>query len=264
MEYRSEIVRMLDAEYFTHEGLSCSSMKLFDRSPAHMLQGIEPTKAMDFGSMVHLYLLQPEEFAGQVAIEPENPNRRSKEYQEWKASVEGKIIASAEDIEAIGLIADRVRAMLDGIGYGYLMDKSQKDVAIFWEQAGVQAKGKADMLYDLGYAYLIADIKTCQDASGWYWDALKYQYHRQAAWYQAGVEAVTGKRAFTLFVCVEKTAPYGVIVWQMDENLVIEGKEKNLVTVESYKAWVEAGKPAVCYAPEVQTVYGKKVNSGEI
>ena len=76
---------------------------------------------------------------------------------------------------------------------------------------------------------LIADLKTTDDAGfrGFQKSFANFHYHRQAAFYCDLVSQITGEKydTFTI-IAVEKTAPYAVQVFALDEGTLEKGREE--------------------------------------
>ena len=85
-------------------------------------------------------------------------------------------------------------------------------------------RGRPDALGD----NLIVDLKTAQDASpeAFARTAANFGYHAQAAYYLDGLRELgeCDEDAVFLFVVVEKTAPYGVAVYNLDEEALDAGR----------------------------------------
>jgi hypothetical protein len=232
--------KMPDQEYFAADGLSCSFMKQFDRSPAHAMAGIQKTPAMTFGSALHCYALERARFDTDYVIQPDYIKiRKGKAWDAFKAENEGKEIIKPEELNNITEMVKNIPGK-----YLELIATGETEVAVFWESSimgdMIQCKGKLDAIND----NVLIDLKTTDDASKFAKSVINFAYYRQAAWYLDGVAAVTGRPVddYTFkFVAMEKTAPYGVIVFDLDKEYLKSGRAKNLATMINYSNW--SGQP---------------------
>jgi exodeoxyribonuclease VIII len=85
-------------------------------------------------------------------------------------------------------------------------------------------RGRPDALGD----NLIVDLKTAQDASpdAFARTAANFGYHAQAAYYLDGLRNLgyCDEQAVFLFVVVEKTPPFGVAVYALDDDAIEAGR----------------------------------------
>ena len=145
------------------------------------------TKAMIFGSAVHLAVLQPEKFKKRVVEKPKFTGKGAREAaKEFETNSKNLIVLSTEEFEKAQLIAEAVRKnqraqeLLTGCIFesaGYL------PIELAGEHAPKLIKIKPDAR-DIKNRRII-DLKTTKDAS---YDAfsasvVNYLYHLQAAFY---------------------------------------------------------------------------------
>ena len=199
----------------------------------------EPTPTLIFGQLVHKMLLEPDTLSEAFIVAP-NVDRRTKagreEYAAFLEAAGERRVVSAEDMEkAIAMVqacekAPFVAQLLAG----------EKEKPFFWtdELTGEECKCRTDALTEVGDNLIIADYKTCTDASteGFIRDAIRFGYHVQAAMYSEGVEKNTGRKPLFVFIAQEKTEPYAVNVMQADPLLVQNGYDvfRELVGIYHY------------------------------
>lgn len=226
------IIAMTNAEYHADRtAVSSTQLKVMSkRTPAHFQQYFKEkrnaTPSMEFGSAVHTALLEPERFAQEYVVSI-NVDRRTKDGKEQAAAFEaanaGKTIISADDYDDIRKM---VRLLRDRSEVEILLDDSDVEVSMFWEDPDtrVLCKCRPDALGTLA----ISDLKTTDDASPeeFIWTARKYGYDLSAAFYVDGVKAVTGVELPFVFIVVEKTAPYGVALYEAPEEMLNSGRAK--------------------------------------
>jgi len=243
------ICNMPASIYHSTRALSKSGLDQFRKSPAHFrawqdgTTKNESSPALEFGTAVHMAILEPELFAKSYAVF--TGDRRTKDgkaaYEAVIAS--GKIPLNQEQWDNITGAAAAVHAhpaaapLLNGI---------QTEVSCFDNWMGVKVKARID---GLGKDYII-DVKTTQDASpvAFGKSCAQFRYHVQAAWYQR----ITGVNRF-IFIAVEKEAPYGVACYELDEqaislgHIIIEEQLRTYVECEQLNSWP-------CYSSHIQSL----------
>ena len=105
-----------------------------------------------------------------------------------------------------------------------LSGKGQNEISIFWtdKETGEICKARPDRIKD-GY---IIDLKTAVSAQpdDFCKKAYDLNYHIQAAWFSEGYEQeFREKSKGFIFIAVEKTAPYNVVVYYADDFMLEVG-----------------------------------------
>ena len=213
-------------EYLSWDAVNNSSLHPAERSMAHFAaqEPVEPTEAMQFGSLVHCGRLEPDCLAQRYVVTPDfatqvrrpdgspyaNP-RASGEYKRLVAEFEeenaGKEIVSQEKyMQMLGMLT----SLANSVRANEYLGPGDAEVSIVWDDrdTGVRCKARLDKWSHPHRR--IADLKTANDASDFERAIFNYRYHRQAAFYVDGAAALTGKGHSYCLVVVEKTPPYGV------------------------------------------------------
>lgn len=212
--------------YHALDAISSSGLNQLKRSPAHYLESVlrprKQTPALTFGSAFHTLVLEPERFADEYVAEPINPatklpyDGRTKIGQEAKALLldehPGATILSLDDMDALQRMADSIARHPEARDY---FTGGIAEASVLWDDPEHSVRCKVRPDYAQGAD--IRDLKTTTDAriEAFINSVLEYGYHTQAAMYLDG----TGGRSFT-FVAVEKTAPYAVMVYEMEEHFL--------------------------------------------
>jgi hypothetical protein len=243
------ICNMPAAIYHGTKALSKSGLDQFRKSPAHFrawqdgTTKNESSPALEFGTAVHMAILEPELFALNYTLF--TGDRRNKDgkmaYEAVIAS--GKIPLNQEQWDNITGAAAAVHAHPAA---ALLVEKIQTEVSCFDSWNGVKVKARID---GLAKDYII-DVKTTQDASpvAFGKSCAQFRYHVQAAWYQR----ITGVNRF-IFIAVEKEAPYGVACYELDEqaislgHIIIEEQLRTYVECEQLNSWP-------CYSSHIQSL----------
>lgn len=269
-------------EYLDWEAVSNSRLKLVERSLAHYEANprIKETDALRFGSLVHAGQLEPLDIARRYAVMPnyhkDEENRtkggersfsktttyykqRVADFQ--KANGDKQIIGEAEYDEMFGLLkslasnGDAMKA-LDGGG--------EVEVSMVWEDevTGLLCKGRIDKLKQ--HEGLFSDLKTTRDALKFTKYIIDLGYHRQVAFYQHGLHALTGLSLTPWIVAIEKDAPYGCRSAPVDPELVRDGWTETRRLLDSVAEAIETGdfpsypNPTKWVAPANYSPYGNE------
>ena len=261
----TRIVREMPAsEYHALPGASASRLADFSRSPAHARWRMDhpeaPTPAMILGTAAHCLILEPDRFADQfVVAEKCSAVKKSGEQcenpgkvccgDEWFCGVHGKgagsgdgrTILSPDEAEAVRGMAASVhshpaaRALLDRV--------AQVELSAFWTDSasGVGCKARIDLLTKDN---VIGDLKTTEDASpeAFARSVWNYKYHVQAIHYLRGLLASMATACDDYqIIAVEKSAPYAVAVYRINEEQLMLGKKQ---LDEMLTRWAECEKSA--------------------
>lgn len=251
------------SEYHKLHGWSKSALDKINQSPAHYVEWIanqqEPTPAMAFGSALHCAVLTPELYKQQYAIEPilDKRTKAGKDaYTVWMVESSGKI--------PIGSIAARQVERVSNAVFSHplasqFLTQGEAEQSFFWTDAktGLDCKARPDYYRNDG---IVVDLKTCADATfkEFQRSVYNFRYHVQGAFYMDGIFHATGKQCSDfVLIAVEKEAPFGVMVYRLDDMAIDTGRiayEHNLADV---KEWQE--KPEL-----YKTVYTLSQNPVEM
>ena len=248
-----------DRVYFANKALSKSAIDLLLECPAlykAWLDGEEEEKdseALKFGSLCHLLTLQPHEFGEQYAMT--ELSLATKEGKAWKASQpEGITIIKQADYDKAQLMAEAVRehpqARMLFSGEAYTPEQ-----AIYWTLDGIPCKAKPDIVTELNGRRYVADLKTTDSANpeSIRKSIAKWGYHRQAAWYLSGMEAIGKPCDAFIFIFVDKKSPYLVTMCTLDDEALAQGMQECLQAVAHLKE-CQASNVWPCYTREIITL----------
>lgn len=232
ISFPSAHTNISNADYHgTCPGVSSSQLKtLIQQTPAHYkakyIDGGDPqppTDAMNFGTLVHTLVLEPDQFESEFIIAPKVDRRTKAGKADWAAfqdEARGKLIVSEQDKLTASKVAEAIRAM--PIMQAAFQRDHQIEHSLFWEDpdTGLACKCRPD------FASLpaIIDLKTTGDASPdeFARSIFKFGYHLSAAHYIEGCNQVWGKGEVVaqhfILVCAEKAAPYAVVPYSIAEQ----------------------------------------------
>lgn len=240
---------------------SKSALDIVGRSAAHYKRWLdgaadEPTPALLFGAAFHCAMFEPDRFANDYAIQPNFGDCRFKEAkaerERWRASNDGKTPIDPDDGAAIaGMIASIRRHPKAGP----LLASGTPELTMLWTdpETGLRCKGRADFFAP--QFRTVIDVKTTEDARppAFAKSVANYGYHRQAAFYTNGFQAVGAPLDLFVFVAVEKVAPYLVKVHTLDGDALALGEASIRRDLLAMRACIESLDFAG-YDPEINVI----------
>lgn len=264
MEELVGLVSVPADQYHAHNAVGHSGLVRIMRSPAHYREYVvnppEPTPAMQLGTAFHMALLEQDLFQRSFVIAPKF-DRRTKEGKEaaaaWEAENAGKTCLTADQMAAI---EEMVASVRQHSGAASLLSSGMAEMSGFWidGETGIECKCRPDFLAMAGETITgIVDVKTCCDASadGFSRAIATLGYDIQAAFYQDGLKAVTGRTVPFYFIAVEKEAPYAVAAYKASEEVIEVGRAKYRGALQLLK-WCRENNQWPAYQPngEIETI----------
>ena len=254
-----EIIHGLpNADYHASAAISKSGLDKIARSPAHYKAAQEAeheaTDAMIFGSAFHDYILLPEIFQTAYTVLPEDFNGRTKDGKSYLETIKasGQTILKAEWLKDIQGMAAAVAAHPKAAA---LLTGGHPEVSIFWQDAdtGIDCRCRPDYIHSSG---IIADLKSTADAgpAAFSKSCANFRYHVQDAFYSEGFYQATGAwpRGF-VFIAVEKTAPYAVACYTLDDVAKEKGRELYQQDLQTLQA-AQAANEWPAYSDQIETL----------
>ena len=185
---------------------------------------------MLLGRCVHLAVLEPERFRGEVEVW-EGGTRRGKEWDAFRDANASKEILRQPDYFRCLAIQRAVRETDAAERY---LEGGPSELTVLWTHVAEAIGGlpgyRIDMKGRLDFDAVgaITDLKTCRDASPEGFGRTAYQlgYHRQAAIYADGYFAATGKRKPYVLLAVESEPPHAVQVYRVPDELLEMGRQE--------------------------------------
>jgi exodeoxyribonuclease VIII len=227
-----------NADYHADPAVSASHLHAVAASPYHYWSRfINPdrppsvqTAAMKLGSLTHCAVLEPDELSKRYGIAPD---RRTNAGKAVAAEMEAAGIeaVTASEMEQAMAMAASVRSHQAAAA---LLRDGKAEQSFWWDDTptGLRCKCRPDW-----YAgNTIVDLKTTTDASpkGFARSVAQWRYHVQQNHYLAGTFAER-----FVFIAVEKTYPYAVGVYELDEAAALYGeteRRNNLQTIADCRA----------------------------
>lgn len=193
------------------------------------------SRAMIIGSAFHDSLFTPGRFVDLYSTEPEVPegiNRRTKEgklqYQTWEQEIllpfqKSKIGLSTDELQMIASMKQKAdhHELFQSI-----VQDSKKEITIFFRdpETGILLKCRPDVMNEK--VLICLDAKTTGDArpTEFRRTIAVYSYDKQAALQIDGIKAVTGKTFDFVFSAHEKTDPFAIALYRVDEAVLDVGR----------------------------------------
>ena len=257
-------------EYHAYSGLSKTQLGELKKSPLHLRTYLdaprtESTPDQKFGTACHTAVFEPERFESSYAVAPEGIDRRTTAgkaaWAEFQSLNVGKELLKAEDYDAVRALAYSVGTCKGlerfGIGYGdgAPILRGIAEASVFGVDFGTNLAIKGRFDYYDAETDVIIDLKTCARADFWSArkDLIKYSYGLQADHYRELAEQNTHRRTRFIFAFVEKSAPYGVQLLELDDQSYENVRAERY---ELIRRWATALKTNTfsSYPTEVQSV----------
>lgn len=206
---------------------------------------------LDFGTMVHAAALEPDVYKQLYVAEPAFGRKAgttiAAQKAEWANTQQGKRIASQQDMQKAEAMSHAIhthpyaKALLRG---------GLKEKSAWWvdKETSLCCKFRPDCVSANGK--FIVDIKTTVDVSknAFMRQADNLMYHLQAAHYLQGARATgLAPDAKFVFVAVEKTAPFAVVVYEPSDLFLSLGEDWRRYCMKRY---AECKKSDVWPGPE--------------
>ncbi len=251
----NQLHKLSDEEYFSAKGVNASSLKEFAKSPAHYKAYLDApsksSKAFNVGTLTHNLILE-----GKTNWAVVEGDRRKKDVKENIQALEslGKIIIKpGEDTD---ILAMKESVKNHSLGRYLGIDPKCSELAGFAEdeETGLMLKAKFD--YAPSSGNVLFDLKTTisADPKRFKWSMKDYGYDIQAVHYLHVANLCGMKYDQFIFIAVEKTAPYGVCAYVLDDETRERAENKYRLLLEKYKECKDSGDFSFCYPTDIQEV----------
>ena len=227
---------MNDKQYNDLEGIRRSDLWVINKTPMHFKFNLdhpkEQTEAMLFGSALHKYILETEDFTKEYAVAPPVDRRTKEGKEEYKKFIESSEGLTVITLEQFNQIVDMSAVLInDSSVYDLILGSEHEKVfTTVDEETGIPVKVKADMIYrdkNTGIVTII-DYKTTQSCEerAFLSSAKTYGYQFQAGMYAEIIEANLLEKCNFMFIAQEKTEPYAYRIFYCTKEWVDAGRRK--------------------------------------
>ncbi|HXG58144.1 MAG TPA: PD-(D/E)XK nuclease-like domain-containing protein [Thermoanaerobaculia bacterium] len=245
VQYRPGLYPNLSrAEYEAIPAINASVLEHFERSAAHareaMLHPPKPTDAMEFGTALHVAVLEPARFSREYVAAPKCDRRTKVGKETWaafEAEHRGAQLMDAEDFIAICRMRDAVWS--HPVAKELLRGPGHNEVAVVWEneETGLLCKALLDRIGSFDGWTWIPDLKSTGDASPreFSYSIKRYHYGAKAAYYLDGCNTVAPRPRRFCWIAIEKEPPYAVALYEPTDDAINAGRSKYMRWLRLYE-----------------------------
>ncbi len=225
------------------DALSCSLLKPLLISPAHfqasLVTGGSASAAKDFGSLVHLLLLEPELISTEVAVYPGVGSARDREYKKFLANNGHRLAVDEPTFASARRLVQKVASTLfRGRPLIRFIEESMTECSVYFTEpvTGLRLRVRFDA-YHPDFSF---DLKTTRHAtpSAFARDAIEFGYDLQAYLYSLARSAFEGsaEAAPFIFITAETSAPHSVCTHTAGSTFLENGAAKLRGCLATFKA----------------------------
>ncbi len=222
-----------DIYHADRDALSCSMLKPLLTSPAHFQASLVASSgsspAKDFGSLVHLLLLEPELINRDVAVYPGIGSSRDPEYKKFLANNSHRLTADEPTLAAVRRLVQKVaNTLFRGRRLHHFIEESLPECSVYFTEpvTGLRLRVRVDS-YHPDYTF---DLKTTRHATpaAFARDAVEYGYDLQAYMYSLARCAFEGKTepAPFVFITAETSTPNSICLHTAGSTFLANGAAK--------------------------------------
>ena len=205
-------------------------LALFRKSPFQYkaeqdgVSHVVDSKPLSFGRATHSLILEgaPALWADYTRVPEElrTMNKNKKEYQTWKKE-QTKFVLSEEEWIALQHMQSNVSAHESASG---LLTGGLAERTVTAEYCGRKCQIRIDYFNNH-----IVDLKSCRDLDWFEYDARKFEYGHQLAFYRSVYSAACQDEfpPYVYIIAVESVAPYRVGVFKLDDDWLALGCKEN-------------------------------------
>ena len=230
IEYSNGIHTISNEAYHANKAISRSMLMEMKRSPYHYwykhLSGFavkeEPTPAMNLGSAVHTFTLEPLKFESEffVCTQQTKPREGTAPHDAMTKEANGRIILTKSQADQASSMSLAIKLNDDA---SLLLSGCAVEQSIFFthENTGLQCKARPDALS----GSVVIDLKTSSDASKIAFEksAYRYGYYLQAGMMYNALASIGKTLEEYVFVVVEKEAPFCVAIYTLKDDALEYG-----------------------------------------
>lgn len=248
-EAESLLIRELPAAVYhaDRDALSCSLLKPLLLSPAHFQAGlVTPPKnspAKDFGSLVHLLLLQPHLTSQELAVYPGIGSARDPDFKAFLARNAYRLAVDEPTFAEARRLADKVSATTyKGRPLGRFIEESMCEATIYFTEpvTGLRLRIRLDAYHP----EISFDLKTTRHSTpaAFARDAVELGYDLQAFMYGFGRRLYEGAQiAPFVFIAAETAPPHSIGTFEAGTSFLENGAAKFQACLAAFKGCSETG-----------------------
>jgi len=230
----------MKVDYDKLDAIRASDLDLIKSNPYFYYEGIRQelkSDVLDFGSLFHSMVLEPETVDEMYAVEPafnKRTNAGKADYAQWKEDNKHKVIILQDDFNLAKKLADKAKKIMEFF-------EGEKEKIFTADYGTLKLKTKADFIN----RHILIDLKTISrvDINN-DWELMRAikqrKYHRQLAFYDL-VLAKNGyeiKKYYLLFASKDTQWIRGV---ELPKYLINEGLMEAETILSDYENLVTNG-----------------------
>lgn len=246
----SMLFRSMPADLYhaDRSAVSCSQLKPIFISPAHFRAALAKrstsSDAKDFGSLVHVLVLQPQLLAQEFAIYPGVADGRAKEYKEFTETHGDRTVVDEPTFSAARALAQKIlERKVMGRPFGDFVREGIPEASIYFDEPTTGLRLRVRL--DLWHPEFTFDLKTTRHgvAQAFLRDAVDMHYDFQAFMYSMAVALYEGRDAAKpfIFVAAESETPHSINVVTAGNSFMNNGCRKYQEAISIYTACSQQG-----------------------
>jgi hypothetical protein len=241
----SMMVRELPASVYhaDRDALSCSLLKPLLTSPAHFQQALvalpKASPARDFGSVVHLLVLEPQHLGREVAVYPGVADGRDRDYKVFAAKNAHRIVIDEPTLSDARRLAQKIAATrFRGRALMHFIEESMTECSLYFTEpvTGLQLRVRFDA-YHPEFSF---DLKTTRHATPAEFarDAVALAYDLQASLYSLARAQFEGSDRAPpfVFISAETAVPHSICTHVAGSSFLENGQAKLRECLTTFKA----------------------------
>lgn len=245
-------LRILDlpsAEYHAdRSAVSCSMLKSLLVSPAHfqasLLAPPKPSDAKDFGSLLHMLLLEPHVVGSEVAVYPGIGHGRDKDYKQFcELNIDRMVVDEPTFARARRLREKVLDATYKGRAIGRFLEESMTEVSYYYTDKTTGQRIRCRL--DIEHPDVTFDLKSTRHSQpkAFVNDIVGMDYDLQAYMYSVARFAFGGGESGIkpfVFIPAETAEPFSVSCITAGESVLANGHKKYVECMSVLKACTDA------------------------
>lgn len=249
-EAQSVLIPHLPAAIYhaDRDALSCSMLKPLLLSPAHfqasLVQTSSSSPAKDFGSLVHIMLLEPERIGADVAVYPGVGCGRDREFKAFLTANSHRLAVDEPTFAAARRLAQKAAdTRFRGRPLLKFVEEAKPECSLYFTEpvTGLRLRVRFDA-YHPEFSF---DLKTTRHAtaSAFARDAVEFGYDLQAHMYSLARAFFEGTRGLApfVFITAETAAPHSVCTHIAGTTFLENGAAKLQECLATFKACTTVG-----------------------
>ena len=254
------MITQISSEEYRHTDEACNSdLQLIEIGPSEYQFAkkapvdMSKTSALDYGSALHLALLEPDTFNDKIDIYTDTKTRETVKFHKYMdEKTDDKLVLLEAEY-------DKLRLTVEGSKYHpqfnyYIENATHKESSVFTEYRGVKCKIRPDLMrLDGNNCVFLGDVKTTHDIEDWRNKAewrnplFTHNYGFTAAFYMDVLSAELGVQVDEYkFLVVNKSIdcgryPVSVFTIHRDELERYGFFERVYLAIDAYKECMRTG-----------------------